>query len=698
MPELIVVDVGVARLVRELLLAPSVLLVAGLALVAAAVHRGRYGLDLTGGRLAPSVGLADTWSAYLAEWHPVLGGTAAPAPAMLAVFGVLGAPLRLLGGGPGTAVSLLLLTAIPLAGVSAYHATRRMRVPRWGRAVAAAGYALLPVGTAAAVQGRLDGVIAHVLLPAVLAGVAGVLSGWSVGRGGTRAWLPSACATALGLAVISAFAPLVHVLVLVLVLVGFVAVAGPRGQGLRRVVALFVIVLLPLGLLLPWPAVVLQHPEVLLHGVGIVVDEVAVQPRRLLLLDAGGVGPTSWLGVLVVAGCLLAVAVRPRRAAAPGLAVAAIGFAAALVVITLTTVPLPGGAARPGWPGAALLLAGCGLVWAALGTFSAPTRRMTPARTARWIRRTVPALSSVVVLVLAASTVLTGAVGHLVTQRPRLAQPVQTEVETDRTAVLVVGAPGEPVRVAVGRLPAFGDDDLAPVTTAPTRMARWAVAYRSAEGNADRPPPSSGQANAAQSAVLDAAVAGIEFVVLPDRATADALLAAAGPLVAAAPDTTDGRPTVRLVRLPAATAMLAAQVADRARTGGAPPLDYAEEQGSVVEVDAVPPAVAVEIGPGGEHRALVVAAEMEDGWLATVDGQRTQVARAWGHLVAVSLPAEAVEVRLERSSTLRTLLLLVQLAVALFTAITAIPPGDRRPDLTPTPTRPTGPSACPPSQ
>ena len=89
---------------------------------------------------------------------------------------------------------------------------------------------------------------------------------------------------------------------------------------------------------------------------------------------------------------------------------------------------------------------------------------------------------------------------------------------------------------------------------------------------------------------------------------------------------------------------------------------------------AAPPAVGVATSAGARGRALVVAAEMEDGWLATVGGQHAQVARAWGHLVAVPLPAEAAEVRLERSSTVRDLLLLVQLAIALFTAVAAIPP------------------------
>lgn len=675
-PELIVVDVGGARLARELLLAPAVLLVAGLVVVAALLHRGRLGLDLTGGRIAPPAGVAETWAAYLAEWHHVLGGTASPASATLAVLGVLGALLRPFGGGPGAAVSLLLLGAVPLAGLSAYFATRRMLVPRWGRALAAASYALLPVGTAATVQGRLDGVVAHVLLPAVLAGVVGVLSGWSAGKNATGdgpgawAWLPSACATALGLAVISAFAPLVHLLLLALVLVGFVAIPGPRGRGLRRIVALFVIVLLPLGLLLPWPAVVVQHPGVLLHGTGAVVPEGVLDPVRLLVLDAGGPGPSWWCGVMVAVGCVIAVVARPRRASIPGVVVALAGLAAALVVSTLTAVPLPGGAPRPGWPGAAVLLAACGLIWAGLGAVSTTAGRAPAAGRRRsadsWLRSATGTVAAAVVAGLALMIVETGPVGPLTTVRPRLAAPVQNEVATDRTAVLVVGAPDEPVRAAVARLPAFGDDDLAPVATAPTRMARWAAAFRS------------GQPATAQPAVLEAAVAGFEFVVLPDRATAGALLTGGGPQVTGAPDTTDGRPTVRLLPLPAPAVVLAPQVANSARTGGAPPAEYGREPGTVEAVRAAPPAVGVRTSPGAKDRALVVAAEMEDGWLATVDGQPTQVARAWGHLVAVPLPAEEAEVRLERSSTVRTLLLLVQLAIALFTAITAIPPGDRR--------------------
>ncbi|HEY0640614.1 MAG TPA: glycosyltransferase, partial [Pseudonocardiaceae bacterium] len=253
--------------------------------------------------------------------------------------------------------------------------------------------------------------------------------------------------------------------------------------------------------------------------------------------------------------------------------------------------------------------------------------------------------------------------GPLRTDRARLAAPVQAEAARDHVSVLVVAGEDDPVRMAVGRLPAFGDDDLAPVATAPTRMARWAGAWRS------------GDQDVAEPAVMEAVVSGVRFVVLPDQATADAMLAAVGDLATRTTGTTDGRPTVRLLPPSMPATVLAPGLANQARTGGAPPGKYGGD--AVVAVPAVPPAVGAVIGPGGENRSLVLAAEGEDGWIATVDGRRTQVGRAWGHLVAVTLPAAEVEVRVERSDALRTLLLLVQLAVALFTAVTAVPPGDR---------------------
>jgi hypothetical protein len=692
---------------RRLRLPPVVLMWFGLLVIALVVHRSWLALDLTGGRLAPLPGLAETWSSYFAEWHPVAGGTAAPAPASLAVVGLLGVLSYPLGG-PAAGVSILLIGSIPLAGLSAYLACRRIGVPRWARALAAVVYALLPVGVQAAVQGRLDGVIVHVLLPLVLSGVVGVLSGLSVGRGGPRGWLPSACGTALGLALVSAFVPLLHLVVLAFVLAGFVVVPGLPGRGRRRVVALFLVVMLPLGLLLPWPAMVLQHPEVLLHGTGLAVPEPRVPLARLVALDAGrpGLGPAGWLGAAVAAGALLAVLARPRKAALPGLALALIGFGLAVMINTVTAVPLAGGEPRPGWPGPALLVTACGLLWAALGTLAGAPRQVKRGRPAarnekrgwpavhgkRWwptvdnVKRGWPAarnkkrgpptvhdgwrwdpvaagltvMAGLVAVALVAGALLTGGGALLLRERPRLVAPIQAEVSADQTGVLVIGAPGEPVRSAVARLPAFGDDDLAPVRTRPARTARWAAAFRS------------GQPRSTRAAVLDAAVSGIEFVVLPDRPAADLLAASAGDLVTGAPPTSDGRSVLRLLPLPAPVVALPAQLAGKARTGGAPPDDYAAAD--VVAVPASPPNVHAEVSAGTQGRVLVVAAEDEPGWQVTVDGKRAEASRAWGHLVAVVLPANRANVRIERSGAVRMLLLLAQLAVALFTAIAAIPP------------------------
>lgn len=169
--------------------------------LAVLVNRSRLGLDLAGGQLLPIEGLIETWSLYLASWHPVGGGSAAPPPAALAVIGVLGLPV----GSPAAAVSLLLLAQLPLAALSAYRATCALPVSRNRRALAAAGYALLPPAVAGLAQGRLDVVLVHLLLPLVLAGCVAVLRGGTVGRSG--GWLSTAAGTTLGLAIIGAFAP-----------------------------------------------------------------------------------------------------------------------------------------------------------------------------------------------------------------------------------------------------------------------------------------------------------------------------------------------------------------------------------------------------------------------------------------------------------------------------------------------------------
>ena len=667
--ELALVDVGIGTRIREFLLSPPVLLTITMAVLAALVNRHRLGLDLAGGRLFPVEGLIETWSSYLASWHPIGGGSAAPPPAALAVIGVLGLPV----GSPASAVSLLLLGALPLAALSAYRASCALPVSRTRRALAAAGYALLPPAIAGLAQGRLDVVLVHLLLPLVLAGSVAVLRGGTVGRSG--GWLSTAAGTALGLAVIGAFAPLMHLLVLTVVLIGFVVVPAPRVVTLRRAVGLFVVVLLPLGLLMPWPAVVIQRPSVLLHGVGAVVPELVPGWLRLLALDPGGPGAAPWVGAVVVIAAVIALVVRPSWAMLPGLGLVFLGAAAAGLVVLSPMRPLAGGDPRPGSTAGALLLIGCGLLWIVLlaGRTGQPTATGWWAsdqwarlvgnqwRTRQWSRALfimpwvgVGALSAAAVAIGGSGPLTAGSSAGL----PVLAPSLAAELARSGTSVLVVGAQGEPVRLTRSRTARFGDDDVAPLRATGVRLERVAAALRA------------GQPGETSAAISDMAATGVQFVVLPTAEQGARALAAAGPLAKPAPQTADGRPVLRVTRPIPGAELLGPALAVQARIGAAPPV---EPGVSGVLAPATPPRVAVQVAPGADGRLLVIAANDEPGWRASVNGVGVPVVRGWGHQVAVPVQGSAAEIRVDRSDITRNALLLAEGAVLLLVAGTALP-------------------------
>jgi GT2 family glycosyltransferase len=656
-PELMVVEVDRARLARQVLLAPPVLLFVGLLAVALYVNAGRLGFDLAGGRLLPVADLATTWSSYLATWHPVAGGTAAPAPAALAIIGGLGAVL----GGPQAAVAVLLLGSMPLSGLLAYVATRRLPVHRWVRALVAAAYALLPPATAAVAQGRLDVVVAHLLVPPVTTGIIALL-----GRSRTTsaAWLSTAASSAFGLAVIGAFAPLVHLLLVAYALAGFVVLPGYRGTGGRRVAALFVVVLMPLALLLPWPAVLIQHPGVVLQGVGAYVPTPVASLFELVSLDPGGPGAAPVVGLLVVGFALVGIVVRPRRTAFPGLALAVTGGCAVALVRLMGALPITGALPTYGWTGPGLVLAGWGLLLALLGV----CRTGGPAIS--WVRPAA-VVGVLGVAGLAVGALVTGRSGPLTDDVPHLATTLSRELAESGRWVLVLpsgsgsgssGSASAPAadepRMTAGRMPAFGDDDLAPVNDA-VSMRSLAEVLRS--------DPKAG--------VAQAAAAGVLFVVAPTREEAASLRESAGDLVSDAPPMSDGRPVLRLQPAAGSVTLLSPEQARRAVTGGEPPAELGV--GGIVPVDAAPPSVAVRVSDGPDGRLLVIAAEEEPGWTATVDGRQVPIVRAWNHLVAVSLPTRAANVQVEQPTALRSVLLLTQAAMVLFIALTAIP--SRRP-------------------
>ncbi|WP_345417170.1 glycosyltransferase family 2 protein [Actinomycetospora chlora] len=708
----VVVPITAGRVARELLLAPPLLLVVGLTLISLATQRARLGLGLAGGRIAEVPGLRELWSSYLASWHPVAGGTGAPAAAALAVVGVLGGPVAPLGG-PPAAVSLLLVAALPLAGLSAYLATRELRVGRVLRALAAAVYALLGITAGAVAQGRLDGVVAAVLLPLVLAGVVAVLRGVRVaGRRGS--WWSTAAGTALALGVVGAFAPLVYALVLVVVVIGFVGVAAPPRAAGRRAMALAVIVVLPVLLLLPWPAALLSGPEILLHGTGAPVAERFASPLGILSLDPGGPGTLPWAGLLLVVLAVGGALVAPRRAAVPGLALLLLGVVTAGVVGSFALAPLSGGDPRPGWTGPALAVATCGALWSLLAQVAAartePLGRLigrrdpverAPARRGeseldlggaglggrlagaaeqagagmsglagrlRPRSRTgddrtrargvaVPEVATAVA-VLAVVTVLGGGGGPLADRpAPALAAPLAADLTRADAGVVVVTRDADTTRRAGPTLPRYGDDDLAPVGAAPARLQRDVRALLS------------GDPATVQAGVAELATAGTGAVVLPDEPTARIVRTAAGPLLADAPPTSDGRPVARVALPVAGAVLLEPPVSDDATESRAAP----RRPAGLTAVPSDLPTVAVRVSPGADRRLLVLAAEQESGWRATVGGQPVSPVPAWGHLVGVPVPPGGGAVVVDRDETVRLLLLLLQLALVLFTALSALP-------------------------
>ncbi len=619
--------------------APPASLFVVLTALGLAVNGGRLGLDLAGGRLLPVGSLGETWSTYLAGWHQTGGGTASAAPTSLAILGALGAIFVPLGGPPAL-VAVLLIGDAPLAGLSAYAATRRLPVSRWTRAAVSAAYALLPAATASVAQGRLDVVVVHIVLPLVISGIAGLLA-----NTGAR-WLYRASACAVGVAVLGAFSPLAHGLALLGLVAGFVVL--PPGESiLRRIASVGIVVLLPLALLLPWPTVLVNQPALLLHG--LTGPAPAPPAADLVGLYPGGAG--AWpSGVALLVAVIFAVAVRPRALLSAGLALVVLGACGLAVVLLVPVKPLQGGAEAAGYTGVPLLVLSAGLLWIVLNACAAGTALAV-------LPRIAAVAAVVVVLVLGTGAVLAGRGGPLHSGGgDRLVAAQSDELARTGRSVLVVGSGGEPTRQAGGRLPLFGDDQLALTAATPGRLTSWEAALTQ---------PSAG---ATRAALSGATAAGVLFVVLPPGQTAAPIVALAPDLAVTAQPTANGRAVLRLLAPSGQVVLVPAAVAKQAVTSSSP-----SNTSGVTPVDADLPDVHVRVSDGTAGRLLVLSAEQEAGWQATVNGKAEPIVPAWGHQVAVSVPPEPSEVTIEHPSTLRDVLLLVQVAAVLFAALTAIP-------------------------
>lgn len=600
----------------------------------------RFGAGLAGGRLLPVASLGQTWSDYLASWHPAAGGTGSPAPPALLVLAVAGTVLAPVGG-PATVVALLMLFGVPLAGLTGYFATRGLAVGRTPRAVAAGAYALLPAATLSAAQGRLDVVVAHVMLPPLLMGVAAI-----VGLTRSGHWLGTACRTAFGLAVLGAFAPLMHAVLVVLALLGFVLLPSEVLRPRRRIAGLVLVVFLPVACLLPWPVVLFRNPQLLVHGLGARITEEPAGAWLLALSPDGS--PASWLGLLVVLAAVAALVIAPAREMIPGAVVALAGWLGAALLGVLSAEPITGGPSTTGWTGGPLLLTAAGLLAVVLNA-GRPRWRVLP-------RIAVPVLV-VSLLAVASAAAVGGRSG------PLRAQQGSDAAAKGSGSLLAVEPGPQPARWTGAQGSRFGDDDLAPAVHA----TEWLRGVEADLLSTDR--------QRVRSALAAAAAHGAGTIAVPGTAAAP-LRANAADLVADQGRLDDGRSVLRVLLPHTPVQLLGPDLARQARIEPSP-----APEARPLPVQTGLPNATVRVSGGGTGRLLVLGSQNEAGWRASIDGREAPLTSAWGNQVAVPLPDHSSAVNVSYTTAPRTSLLALQAAAILFALVGALPERIRVPRM-----------------
>jgi GT2 family glycosyltransferase len=356
----LLVDTG---LVQRVLTNPGVLLFLVLTTIALVAERSLLSSSpLGGGALVPAWGGASgLWAEYLQGFHPAGIGTSASTPPYVAVVALLAS---LLGGKPWLAVDVILIGCVPLAGLTAYLASRQLTRSVPVRFWAAMAYALLPVGMGAVAAGRLGTALVLVLLPLIAVVAARVFTH------GRRRARRAAWAAGLLVAVAAAFVPLVWVITVAAMALGVLAFR--RGRP-RVVIDAAIVAVVPVVLLLPWSLSLVTHPSELFLEAGLQPAGLAARglpARSLLLLSPGGPGlPPFWVTAGLVLAAVVALVFGGRRALVlAGWSAALLGLVAAVALTKLIVTPAIGGGTVRAWPGPALAFAGAGLLLAVLAT------------------------------------------------------------------------------------------------------------------------------------------------------------------------------------------------------------------------------------------------------------------------------------------------------------------------------------------
>ncbi|MFF7358896.1 glycosyltransferase family 2 protein [Streptomyces filipinensis] len=378
---------------------------------------------LAGGALLPApAGAGELWSRFADAWHPVGAGGTPPAPPYLAVVATLA---TILFGSTGLAVTVLLVASVPLAGCTAYFASRPLVTSRLLRAWAAIAYAFLPATTGALAGGRIGTAVLAVLLPLIAR--AGIAASGLANRSGARGSWRATWAYALLLSITTAFTPIVWPIALLL---GVGVLVLRRGDLVAHVLRFLAQLGTPLLILAPWSLTLL--PTGFFKEAGLAYGTSAASALDLLGASPGGPGTVNGLMLIGIVLAALAALLRSERQRA--VRTAWVVALAALVLAVLSN--------RSAWVGPATLVYGLALLAAAaLGADGARAR--VAEQSFGW-RQPVAALiafaSAAGPLLVAAGWMLRGADGPLERRDPTQVPAFVAEDSTtgDRARTLIL--------------------------------------------------------------------------------------------------------------------------------------------------------------------------------------------------------------------------------------------------------------------
>ncbi|MEU2059944.1 glycosyltransferase [Streptomyces sp. NPDC013455] len=532
---------------------------------------------LAGGALLPApAGAGDLWSRYLDAWHPVGTGGTPSAPPYLAIVAALAS---ILFGSTGLAVTVLLVCSVPLAGCTAYFASRPLVTSRLLRAWTAVAYAFLPATTGALAAGRVGTAVLAVLLPLIAR--AGIAAAGLAHRAGTRGSWRATWAYALLLTVTTAFTPIVWPIALLLGLGVLVLRRGDLvAHGLRFLVQLGT----PLLVLAPWSLTLL--PTGFFQEAGL--EYGASAASALDLLGAAPGGPGTVPGLLLIGLVLAALAALLRSERQLGIRTA---WAVALVGLVFAVL-----SDKSAWAGPATLVYGIALLAAAaLGADGARAR--VAEQSFGW-RQPVAALIALAAaagpLLAAAGWMLRGADGPLQRRDPAQVPAFVAEDSTggDQARTLVLDSDSTArVRYTLvrGSGARMGDAELAAADSRSTRLGET-VAQLVAGSGADQADELGGFA--------------VRYVLVHQGAPRE---------ITRVLDATPG-----LARLSQQNGSALWRVDQKVSRAAIVP---AAGSGKALPVAAGPVEIHSTVPAGSGDRVLRLADSAADGWTATLDGK-----------------------------------------------------------------------------